>query len=305
MVKSELENYLTPQQLEPALRALHPGMSITKCEYVSDVVGSLVDLEWNFFDEVHRIYVHGTYDDMFKIFSGKTFSINLVRLGRLPIFIQVANGKIRDGLFYQVMSVLSIIYCHQIVEVEQVSEGVIRLSRRWLTASHWIFRPLHFFFNRMLMRLQIKQDVEDNDLIRERRYRLRAGGFRFTTDEPDFTNSNRLNDHVKFPPGPVESRLDISSVAPAVGDKERVKVGQLELLLERKEQGFRVWPGICSHEGATLETSHLCDGSVACPWHGRKFRGGELRSDPPTKWQFLDFEVSLVRNELVVRSVNS
>ena len=302
MVTSQVEQFIRPENLEQAIRALHSGMVVTTGEYISDVPGYLVDLEWNFFDELHRIHVHGTYDDMLKVFAGKTFSVNTVRFGRLPIFVQVANAKLAAGLFYQSMTILGLIYNHQIVSMSQLDGGKVRLERRWLTASHWLFRPLHGFFNRMLLRLQDKQDREDNALVRERRYRLREAGFHFKTDTPDFINSNQLNDHVQFPPGDRENRLNLASVLPSVGSESRVKVGSLELLLKRGESAILVWPGICPHEGAALEAQHRCDGVVQCPWHGRRFKAAELPLKSDAKWRFLNFLVSLEGEELVVKA---
>src|SRR5262245_29959777 len=207
MVVSQIERFIRPEDLERQLRTLHAGMVVTRGQYVTDVAGYLKDLEWNFFDEIHRIHVHGTYNDFFKVFAGKTFSVNVVRVGRLPVFVQVANAKIADGLFYQSMTLLGILHNHQIVTMEQLAGGKVPLNRRWITASHWLLRPLHGLFNRMLMRLQDKQDREDNLLVRERRFRLREAGFAFATDDADFINSNQLYDHVRFPPGEKESRL--------------------------------------------------------------------------------------------------
>lgn len=301
MATSQVEQFIRPEGLEQALRALHPGMVITTSRYVSDVPGYIVDLEWNFFDEGHRIHVHGTYNNMFKVFAGKTFSVNTVCLGRLPILVQVANAKIATGLFYQSMTILGAIYCHQIVSMTQLEDGKARLDRRWLTASHWAFGPLNHLFNRMLLRLQDKQDREDNAIIRERRFRLRRAGFRFVTDDPDFINSNQLHDHVLFPDCDQESRLNFSTVLPGVGSEQRVSVGPLELLVKREEHCLRIWPGICPHEGAALEAQHRCDGVVQCPWHGRRFRGTEFAFGSDTKWRFLDFLVSVEGEDLVVR----
>ncbi len=301
MPDSEIKQFTRPEALETALRFLHSGMATSSQEYVSDVPGLLEDLEWNFFDEVHRIYVHGTYDGMLKVFAGKTFSVNTVRFGRFPIFIQVANAKIGPGFFYQAMTVLGILYCHQIVTMRQMEPSKIRLTRKWITASHWIFKPLHGLFNRMLARLQEKQDKEDNYLIRQRRLDLRNAGFRFSTDDPDFVNSNDLKDHVIFPATGGEVRVKWADIVPKIGIERRIKVGALELILKRSDHSIWVWPGICPHEGAALLSAHKCDGVVQCPWHGRKFRGIEMPLGSVTNWQFLKFTVSLEGDELAVR----
>lgn len=301
MPSSQVEQFTRPEGLEQALRALHPGAVVTTEQYVSEVPGYVVDLEWNFFDEGHRVHVHNTYQNMFKVFAGKTFSVNNVCVGRLPIHVQVANAKIAPGLFYQCMTILGVIYCHQIVSMTQLEVGKVRLHRRWFTVSHWLFRPLHRVFHRMLLRLQDKQDREDNAVVRERRFQLRRAGFRFVTDDPDFINSNKLDDHVLFPECAPESRVNISTLIPGVGSEQRVSVGPLELLVKREEHCLRVWPGICPHEGAFLDIQHRRDGVLQCPWHGRRFKGAELTFGSGTKWRFLDFLVSVEGEDLVVR----
>ncbi|MDP1614457.1 MAG: Rieske 2Fe-2S domain-containing protein [Methylococcales bacterium] len=293
----EVELFIKPENLEQHLKKLHQGAVFTKGEYISDIPGYINDMEWNFYDELHRYYVHNTYHDQLKVFSGKTFSVNIVKWGRLPIFIQVANAKIAPNLFYQTMSLLGIFYIHQIMKLEQLDRAV-KLSRSWYTVSHWLFRPLHAYLNRSMMKLQIKQDIEDNEQIRHRRLALRDAGYHFTTDQANFTNSNQLTNNVIFPKSEDESRLSISNIN--TQDIQRVTVGILELLVKRENNHLRVWPGICPHEGALLNEKHVCDGIVQCPWHGRRFSGTLLKEggDP---WCFSHFEVSLETGHLLVR----
>jgi hypothetical protein len=54
------------------------------------------------------------YHGLYKVMTGKYFSVNVVRWGNLPVFMQVANAKIADGMFYQSMTVLGIIMLHQV-----------------------------------------------------------------------------------------------------------------------------------------------------------------------------------------------
>lgn len=294
-VQVELFTDLT--RLERQLKSLHPGAVITTGAYVSDIPGYINDMEWNFYDEIHRFYVHNTYHDMLKVFSGKTFSVNVVKWGNWPVFIQVANAKVAPNLFYQTMSILGIFYVHQIMVLEQLDRQV-RLDRRWYTVSHWLFKPLHRLLNGRLMKLQVKQDDEDNEQIRHRRLALRDKGFHFTTDKADFTNSNQLTNHVIFPPGDAEARLPLVGIS--ADAPQNVTVGLLELLAWREGDGVRVWPGICPHEGALMASAHMCDGAMQCPWHGRRFKG-EYLQDGGAAWQFLDFSVTVERGELVAR----
>ncbi len=295
----EVELFTPSDRLERSLKRLHAGAVITKGEYSSDIPGYINDMEWNFYDEIHRIYVHNTYHEMQKVFSGKTFSVNLVKWRHWPIFIQVANAKVAPNLFYQTMVIFGIFYIHQIMELEQRGRE-IRLTRKWLTMSHWLFRFLHGPLNRRLMKLQVKQDNEDNEEIRHRRLALRDAGYHFLTDRATFTTANQLTNHVCFPESPPAASVALGSIS--VSEKQSIAVGILELLVMREGDALRVWPGICPHEGAAMKAQHLCEGVMQCPWHGRKFNGNLLTvgGEP---WVFMDFEVALEPDQLVVRRI--
>ena len=129
-------------------------------------------MEWNFYDELHRQCVHDTYHGLYKVMTGKYFSVNVVRWGNLPIFIQVAGAKIADSIFYQCMTILGVIVHHQVMQISQKLDNVL-LEVDWCTASHWALRWLHGPFNRRVLRLQRKQDREDTIEIRGRRWDLR------------------------------------------------------------------------------------------------------------------------------------
>jgi len=203
--------------------------------------------------------------------------------------MQVANAKITDGMFYQSMTVLGIIMLHQVQRISQKTDEVL-IEVDWYTASHWAFRWLHGPFNRRLLRLQRKQDVEDNVEIRGRRRDLRKRGFGFATDDPDFVNSNRLTHNVRLPSldGPV--RIDLSDYP--LGSVHRVTRGPIELLLRRKnEEQVEVWPSLCPHEGALIDEKHLCDGQVTCPWHGLRFGAVVLGNGGRDSWRYLQVTV--------------
>lgn len=297
----DVELFEQQEHLEQALKKLHKGAAITKGEYISIVPGYINDMEWNFYDELHRYYVHNTYHDMFKIFSGKTFSVNLVKRGGWPIFIQVANAKVAPNLFYQTMTILGIFYVHQIMELKQLDRQ-LELTRKWYIVSHWIFKPMHVFLGRSMLKLQIKQDQEDNEQIRHRRLELRDKGYRFTTDQANFTNSNKLTNNVIFPESETETKIPIAMLKNH--GPQNIVVGILELLITRENDGIKVWPGICPHEGAALKNHHICNGVTQCPWHGRRFFS-TLLQEGGKPWRFMNFDVSIKKEHLIVRYVRT
>lgn len=301
LFSSQAVRRIAPQSLEQHIRKLHRGMTVTNGHHESLVVGYVNDLEWNFFDEIHRIYVHHTYSDMMKVFSGRDFSVNVVKWGGLPLFVQVANAKIDTGLFYQAMVIMGIIYCHQITKLTQQSDKVL-ITVDWFTASHWMFRPLHYWFNRRLLKLQRVQDAEDNENIRGRRFALRKSGVSFSTDHPDFLNSNVLSDNLRFPTTGSPWRRSIRDIP--YDSLQRLKVGPVDLTIERRQSGdIKVWPAVCPHEGAELCPDKMnASGMIQCPWHGRQFRGVRLASEQGSL-SLGNARVTLVDTDLVLTIV--
>jgi nitrite reductase/ring-hydroxylating ferredoxin subunit len=294
----QILKYIPIADIPKHLKNLHAGVTITHGTHESLVPGYLNDLEWNFYDELHRYYVHDTYHGLYKVMTGKYFSVNVVKWGNLPVFIQVANAKIADGLFYQSMTVLGIIMLHQVQRITQKDDNVL-IQVDWYTASHWLFRWLHGPFNRRLLKLQKKQDREDNEEIRGRRRDLRHRGFKFATDDPDFINANRLTNHVLTPEFDQPTRFPLAELAP--GRIERLVRGPIELLAKPFENGdVHVWPALCPHEGADLHERHMCEGVIECPWHGRKFPGALLRSNSADSYRYLDMTVRVADGAIEV-----
>lgn len=180
---------------------------------------------------------------------GRRRACNVVRWGGLPIFFQVANAKISDGLFYQTMTVLGVLYLHQFTRLTQKTEQVL-IEVDWFTASHWLFRWLHGPFNRRLLRLQRQQDREDNEIMRGQRLALRKRGYRFATDVPDFWNSNDLGDNMVAPPLGRVHEVPLSSL-PETG-YGRVQTGPIGFHAQRNGDAVMLWPDVCPHEGGKL-----------------------------------------------------
>lgn len=291
----------SPTDVEGELRRLHPGIAITHGFNESVVEGFVNDVEWNSMDLWHRVFVHRTYREHLPVFSGAHFALNVTRLGRTPFFAQIANAKISPGLLYQTMTMWGVFYLHQIVRLTQEGEKV-RIRVDWWIASHPLFRWLHRPFNWRLTKLQLVQDAEDAE-IRARRFALRRTGFRFTTDEPDFVNASDLGDHVVAPVLAAPRRLSLSRLP--LGRIERRVEASCELLVERGEDGVRVWPGLCPHEGAAIGPEHLCDGVARCPWHGRRFPAAVLSPAGRREWRYLDWRVALEGDDLVVSSAGA
>jgi hypothetical protein len=299
--KSQVESCVHPDRIADRLKRLAPGAVVTSSGVEFECEGYLQDSEWGTFDLTHRVYVHHTYDNFIPLIATRDVSILITRFGRLPFFFQVMAARLEQGLYYQSFSVFGILYCHQIVRLKQEGEKT-RGKIDWYLVSHWLFKFLHAPFSGRLRKLQLVQYGEDAPL-RERRLELRKRGVTFTTDVPDFINANDLGDHVIMPPQswPLRARLPTLES----GQIGQVQLGPFELLLRREGDDVMVWPGLCPHEGAKLEASHMCDDQLSCPWHGRRFRAARLQASGEGTLRYLGLSITRQRDELVAAPLDA
>jgi len=294
--ETDVQRFVRPEQIAARLKKLHPGAVVSQGHMETKVKGHLLDGEWGVFDLLHRIYVHHTYPNFIPLVSSKDISILITPWGRLPVFFQVATARIGPASYYQTFSVLGLLYCHQVSHMEQVGDE-IHTSMDWFLVSHWLFKWMHYLFDRRLARLQREQGDEDAPL-RERRLELRGRSISFATDEPDFSNANDLSDHVILPRTEQPLRISLAQS----GGYQRVSAGPIELLVHRRSDELTVWPGLCPHEGARLDESNLTDGCLSCPWHGRTFGPTQLPKDGSATLKLLGLVIERDGDDLVVRA---
>ncbi len=295
--------FVSIDSLESSLRELHPGVSISKGQFISHMPSTVRDLEWNHMDQNHRLYLHDAYHDSLRLATGSDFAYSLTRWKNLPVFIQVFDIHLGPGLFYQSFGMFGLLVCHQVQRMQKISDEVAELRVDWMTVSHWLLKPLHGIFNRMMLNLEVKQDSEDL-VVRQTRSDLRKEGFSFLTDQPDFHNSNLLSDMVIFPTSSLPIRAAATDVVGGEGEVRTLKMGPFRFFAQRDGDGILVWPGTCPHEGARLETSHFCEKKVVCPWHGRTFSSVRL-VDGGRRAKFGNIQMTLTAGVLVLEAISS
>lgn len=296
--ETEVQQFVRPDQIVARLKKLHPGAVVSQGKIKTKVKGSILDGEWGVFDLLHRIHVHHTYPNFIPLVSSKDISVLITPFGRLPVFFQVVTARVGPGAYYQTFSVFGILYCHQISHMTQVGDEV-HVSMDWFLVSHWLFKWLHYLFDRRLARLQKEQGDEDAPL-RDRRVELRGRGVSFVTDEPDFINANDLSDHVILPSVKLPLRVPLASTGH--GAFQHVNAGPIELLVKKDADDLIVWPGLCPHEGAKLDESNLCDGRLTCPWHGRTFGPTRLPKGGAAALRMLGLVIERDGDDLMVRA---
>jgi hypothetical protein len=269
--------FIREDKVEDALRKLIPGARITKGQYSYPGRSELRDLVWNHMDQNHRPYIHRTYGAASRIFVGNHATFSLTRFGGWPFLIPVFDGYFKENGFYQILVLFGLVIVINVIECN--SEGdATRMDVGWVIASHRWLRFLHPFLSRRLTRLNDVQNRED-DAIRDRRIALRAAGYRFKTDAPNFMNSNVMENNTIFPAMatavgvPVRDLPDQQAIEVAVADRA--------FIMRRDDEVVDVWPGVCPHEGASLTRADLRGKTVKCPWHGLEFPGRRLVEGGP------------------------
>lgn len=254
-------------ELDAALRKLIAGAHLTKGSYSCPGRSELRDLVWNHMDQSHRPYIHRTYDAATRFYIDRHASFSLTRFGRWPIVIPVFDCHFKENGFYQVIVLFGLIAVVTVIECNPEGDHS-KMDVSWAIASHRWLRFLHPFLHRRFVRLndvQIREDIP----IRDRRIELRAAGYRFKTDNPDFINSNVIDNNAEFPP--VDAPCVIAFGDLPDRDVVRIPVAGRAFLFRRDGDAVDVWPGVCPHEGAELATSHLSGNALSCPWHGLEF----------------------------------
>jgi hypothetical protein len=270
--------FLREDRIEEALRTLIPGAAITEGHYSYPSRAETRDLVWNHMDQNHRPTIHATYGGAARIHIGAEAAFSLTRFGRWPLLIPVFDGHHKENGFYQIIVLFGLFVVVTIIECNGVG-GASRMDIRWFIASHRLLRFLHKPLNRRLVRLNEVQNVADDE-IRDRRIALRAEGYSFVTDRPDFRTANMVANDVIFPP--LASVLAIVLADLALDEPRRVELGGRAFILRRRSDGAAdVWPGICLHEGAALEPAHIEGRVVKCPWHGLEWAAGQLSERNP------------------------
>jgi nitrite reductase/ring-hydroxylating ferredoxin subunit len=98
---------------------------------------------------------------------------------------------------------------------------------------------------------------------------LRAMGYRFKTDDPDFVNSNVIENNTIYPAVAAVESIALADLPQ--GQAVDVSVANRAFILRRDGPAVDVWPGVCPHEGAELKPEHLRERTVKCPWHGLEY----------------------------------
>lgn len=292
--------FIREDKVDESLRKLIPNAHLTKGNYSYAGRSEIRDLVWNHMDQNHRPHVHHTYGDAMRIFLQKQSAFSLTRFGRWPAIIPVFDGYFKENGFYQVVILFGLFVIISIIECNDTGHQT-KIDNAWVIASHRWLRFAHPILNRRLIRVNEIQNGED-DPIRDRRVALRAEGFGFLTDAPDFVNSNVVENNAIFPPlrpGASVALADLPN-----GRAVRVALDNRAYVFRRKDESVDIWPGICLHEGAEIDVRHLTGGVVKCPWHGLEYGARSLGKSGQTV-VMCGAQLELTGDRIVLRAAPS
>ncbi len=282
----ETSEFISPEHLRASFDRLGGKKSVTQGQFEGVYECNARDSEWNHLDQLHRPYIHRTYQQALRIVRTceSALSLTTVKFAGIPFLVLVSDVQLKQGVYYQSFTLLGLIYVH--IMIEKIPEGIARSRLRvnWYIVSNPWFKFLHAYIDRAYRGLSIQQNEEDKAVLL-RREEIRGKGYHFASDHEalNFINSNTLTSNVLFPPLNESKRIPLQSLDPSA--LNQVTVGPVTFLVRfNPDQSISVWTEVCPHEGGPLGEGKLCGESIECPWHGLKFKGIRLSTENPDKF---------------------
>lgn len=270
------EHKLTREQLIAQLSAL--GFVFRDLEIVEEGAYGWEDALWNYRDLRHINVVHmaegGGERVLYSPVSGDTLAYLMVQTFfglRLPVVAASYLVAPRVVTHYSTLGFFVIV-------VETIFEERSGGSR--VRSIYSMGAPPLFAFLLPLVRWALRRNsrrlMEGDRPMRLRRAQLRSWGYSYGHDGKGFTSVDSLDiqvSNVVLPRSATDGRttVDLARELPADGEAWVGRDDHLGLRLVRRGSRLQVFPRLCPHEGASLDSSR-CDGErLSCPWHGRKF----------------------------------
>ncbi|OGT60185.1 MAG: hypothetical protein A3F14_02125 [Gammaproteobacteria bacterium RIFCSPHIGHO2_12_FULL_43_28] len=290
--------YIKPDLLEGQYKSFAKNVAVTKDNFSIKVENTLADMEWNHMDQLHRPYIHHTYEEAVRIALGKEFAVSLTRWKRLPIFITVSDIRIKPGLYYQIMTIAGLIFVHLVISMHEENE-IVTLNIEWNIVSHKWLKLLHKPLSRKFFKLNTRLQEEDAQ-IRTRRYALRKKGYRFASDPVDYLSANLTMRNTIYPALPEAAVISLDPLP--FNQLTKIELGENVFLLEKQQSGeLLIWPSVCPHEGGDLSAGKVCkNNQIQCPWHGLRFSAVKLSHQSPAAENY-GFSFELQGEKVLVR----
>jgi nitrite reductase/ring-hydroxylating ferredoxin subunit len=291
--------YMKDKDFEKNLKTFEGKAAITHGHREGLNPCEMSDMNWNYTDQLHRLYVHALYGKTLRLVRQKNFTASLtkIKLLGIPFTILITDARLKEGFYYQMLTLFHLIHVH--IFCEHVPKGKKCLGVvDWYIVSHPFFKFLHSYLSKKYLKV-IKRQGDEDMALRLRRTELREKGYSFISCGGDFIESNSLAWNVLPPKLKGEHHILLHEVSRT--DLKKVNVGPIDFLIRRDDDdNITVWPDVCPHEGASLAKGRVCQGQIKCAWHGIRFKGAKLSKGKPRD-QFGNYEFRLESHTVVIR----
>lgn len=235
------------------------------------------DVEWNYKDIVHPHFVHPHMTRCYTFADADGYScVDLQRIFgfQIPQSVSVwVSGPDRMTLQTTTLSL--------IILIEVVYEAIGDIQTRTTTtyqlgSASRLLLAVAFPVFRWALKRNWNEFWRDDHRMRVRRGELRQQGFDFAKPPAIYGIASTLkisDNNVVLPKGVRAHGTTTIDLADRKG--QVVHVGNSDhfgLQLVLREEQIEVYPRLCPHEGACLDTPRApTQATVQCPWHGRAF----------------------------------
>lgn len=237
-----------------------------------------VDVEWNYKDMVHVGYVHSHMSRQF-MYIGKnaytSFDLQKVLGITIP---QSASFYVTHDNRIVVNTVLFLYVIIVEIRYEAIGDLLTRTSTHYAIGARSPLLRLLLPILRMTIERNWRKFTKDDRPLRSRRGHLRASGYEFCDVSPiDHRETLRVTGQgVKAPESLPGYRCELRFGGTGTSTQYVGSDDHLGLQVHVDERTIRLFPRLCPHRGALLDTktnsANPGGGLIECPWHGRKFR---------------------------------
>jgi hypothetical protein len=269
---------ITKSKDELVAKLTDAGFVFSQFQLVNEGDYAPYDADWNYKDIPHLNILHKQVNSYpTSIEEYVITSVNLQKVFGVPLPMVVVNyqsGPNRQTYYTSFLSLLLIVE----TTWETIGEIKTRVTTTYAIGSKGYLKFLHPIVRRLITR-NYRNLMSEDIPMRTRRGDLRRWGYGFRTDGPphSFTatlhilDENMVEKRELQPPASIH--LDLDSLGQAAReDVLTTRSDHWGLRLRARDSQLLIFPRLCPHEGACLDTQAITDRSVRCPWHGRVLR---------------------------------
>ncbi len=237
--------------------------------------GTDVDIDFNYKDLAHLEVVHSTFKVFPSYIAADFYSaIFLQKIFGLTIAVTNHSMQIKKNHLFVHNSIFNIILTSEVI-TEPLPNYEVMVRTRYGIGAPRYFLPLIFPLLKWTLVRNYNRLMDDDVPMRNRRGEVRRWGVRLPKTSYGFCETLDIMQQHAFAgeaPPPQPADIPLASVTPA-SPQFYGRSDHFGLQIFRRDDLIEVYPRMCPHEGACLDTTDLkARGALRCGWHGRLFR---------------------------------